>query len=119
MVFAPCQRLSIEPDGTVTLTGMFTQVTTAAAEGRASLDFTLVALLIGGLGDVAVRAQLVSPDGNVGWQGSTRVSFAHRRRLHAVQWRLDAAVVPGEYELQLVFDEGSPSVGLPFVVIRA
>jgi hypothetical protein len=118
MVFAPCQRAEVEPDRTVTLHGMFTRISSPEPTGPISMDFNVVSLLTGGLGNVTVEALLVAPDGAIRWQGSTFVNFVRRQTIHAVQWRLQAIVEPGEFELQLVFDHGSAAVALPIVVGR-
>ena len=119
MVFTPCRAVLIEADGTVTLSGIFNQVTALGSGADLSLHFDIVAILTGGLGESAVEARLIGPDGHPAWSERTSVTFLARHTMEGVQWSVRALVPPGDYELHLVIDDGEASVVLPFVAQRA
>lgn len=119
MTFAPCERVSTETDGTITVSGMFNRLTALGPPGPVWIESSVLAILTGGLGEFDISAQLVSPDGEVLARQTATRGFTARDLLVGTQWRLRARTSPGEHELQLLLDGGSPSVALPFVVVRA
>ena len=119
VLFAPVKGVRVEDDGTITPVGIFTRLTSLDPGDTVRIDFTVLALLIGGLGVVEATIHLVDPDGGLTYAESRTIEFLERHRLFGIQWNVVGRALPGEYELRLLVDGVGPVVALPFVLSRA
>ncbi len=116
MVLAPCKGATVAQDGTITIEGIFNQLTVDGPGTRLSLDFSVVALLTSSVGSSTANLQLVSPDGLEAWRGTSVLDFQSLHSLVGTAWRVQAVVPAGDYELRLSFDDGVVAATLPFLL---
>ncbi len=116
VLFAPVKGVRVEDDGTITPFGIFTRVTPLWPGTPVELDFTVFALLIGGIGDFTIGVQLIDPDGAIRFEESAALASSDRHRLFGLDWRVRAETGYGEHELRLVIDDRAAVISLPFLV---
>ena len=118
MAFGPCRGARIEPDGTVSVVGLFNRLVGFGPGVEADLDFRAIAILAGAVGTFDIFAQLMGPDGDEVWIDDVRLEFSDRHTLFAAQWHVRTRTMPGEYELRLLFNGGPTVVALPLMIVK-
>lgn len=105
IVFVACQDARVEPDGTLTLTGILNQVTPLAGPDEIeSVQFSTIAVWTGGLGAFKQSVELEDPDGTLVFEADKAFSLPRVTSMAPVALLVQAPARAGPYTLRLFLD---------------